>query len=66
MTRAGYNSLFNSPKRGIMQAEQAATTEEHLHGFCGGQLEGKDVDVGAAAACSNDVFTEMFVCVHPK
>lgn len=47
-----------------MQAEQPATTEEHLHGFCGGQLEGKDVDVGAA--CSNKVFTEMFVCVHPK
>lgn len=64
MTRARYNSPFNSPKRGIMQAEQPATTEEHLHGFCGGQLEGKDVNVGAA--CSNKVFTEMFVCVHPK
>lgn len=68
MTHAGYNSPFYSPKRGIMQTEQAVTTEEHLHGLCCGKLEGKDVHVGTITAHNNKVFTEMLVfswiCIH--
>lgn len=61
MTHAGYNSPFYSPKRGIMQTEQAVTIEEHLHGFCCGKLEGEDVHVGTIIARNNKVFTGMFV-----
>lgn len=43
-----------------MQTEKAVTTEKHLHGFCCGKLEGKDVDVGTIIAHNNKVFTEMF------
>lgn len=43
-----------------MQTEQAATIEEHLHGFCCGKLEkGKDVDVGTIIARRSQVFTDV-------
>lgn len=49
-----------------MQTEQAATIEEHLHGFCCGKLEGKDVDVGTIIARHNKVFAEMFGFFFPS
>lgn len=44
-----------------MQTGQGATIKEHLHGFCCGKLEGKDVDVGTIIVHNNEVFPEMFV-----
>lgn len=62
VTHAGYNSPLYSPKRGIMQTEQAGAIKEHLDGFCCGKLEGKVVDVGTITAHNNKVYTVMFVC----